>query len=87
MSGETSDPIFIEKIKSISQSDFMIIGAGPVGLQTAIIMAEYLNSIKSTGSKIYIFEKRNVFNRKQVLWMDTYFWQSINEKIKRYRAV
>jgi hypothetical protein len=73
------DPDLLNSLKEIiTNKDFIIVGAGPVGLITAYSLFKELKE----GSNIYIFEKRKTNTREQIVLLDNLFWNSLPNEIK-----
>lgn len=73
----------------LAVNDFIIVGGGPVGLQTVIQMSEMLKKDDSGKKsefkrKICIIEKRDSNERRQILFVEPMFWKDIPLEIKQY---
>ena len=85
-----SNNVLINKIlESLRPDDFIIVGGGPVGLQTVIEMSKILQKDDEGKQpqfkrKICIIEKRESNERRQILYVEPAFWKDIPTQIKQY---
>jgi len=70
--------------KKINKDDFIIIGSGPVGFETALGLFRKISAEPASQSKIYIFEKRVIYSRNQILYMNTNYWNDLPYELKEY---
>jgi hypothetical protein len=71
-------------LSTLTADDFIIVGGGPVGLQTVIEMSSILTKNKQFNRKICIIENRDMNERKQILLIEPVFWNEIPTQIKQY---
>ena len=85
---EELNDIYIQGLETVRETitpnDFIIIGGGPVGFETALGLFRKIYKNQVDNYRIFIFEKRVVNTRKQILYMQTEYWNDLPIEIKRY---
>lgn len=71
-------------IQTLNVNDFIIVGGGPVGLQTVVEMSKLLSSVTNRHRKICIIENRSLNTRRQIIFIEDRFWINIPHAIKKY---
>ena len=85
-------------LNNLTPEDYIIVGGGPVGLQTVVQMSEILKKNEENKPvsdrkkkmssqlqpKICIIEKRDSNERRQILFIEPMFWNEIHPEIKAY---
>lgn len=68
-----------EQLNGLSGVKTVVIGAGPVGLMTCW-------QLLRAGAHVHLYERRNEFERNQILWMESQFWDMLPPGVRKTLA-